>query len=484
MCSLPLFEPGCVFINASSFYKWLDQLYGGLVACVQIVEAPRVGEALVWCYWARGRKRSLPIKKLTVGICLLITGVVGAQSQRTHVQEGNALGKLAELLKTHGGATKHNSGHHSSSQGSHVVSISHSYTVRNGDVDWTIARHHDTTVHKLHLANPGIDWDALRPGTKLHMPGTVVALQPKHSSSAKKSTKVAKAHAPKLRGVAYTVKSGENDWILAHKAHVRVGVLKDINPGVNIANLHPGQKIRVPACLLTAQAEAKISRIHSHYAVVNKDDVTLRRSPSRDGAAITTVDEGTRVVVLDRNGAWYKLRFPKGSVGWVRGDMLSAAAAPHVTRVASHRSHRSHSSSHSSHHSSYVAMDSGPVGDSDGLIRRARSFTGTPYRWGQASRSGTDCSGFTTQVYRGAGVRLPRTSHEQAEIGQKVSRDELKKGDLVFFHTMGGHKVSHVGIYVGGNKFIHASSKHGVKESSLDEAYYRNHFVGARRVKK
>jgi cell wall-associated NlpC family hydrolase len=116
------------------------------------------------------------------------------------------------------------------------------------------------------------------------------------------------------------------------------------------------------------------------------------------------------------------------------------------------------------------------------LMDKASSFLGVRYRYGAASRSATDCSGFTTQVFKSQGVKLPRTAREQSSRGQKVSRGELKAGDLVFFNTRGS-RVSHVGIYKGNGKFIHASSGGGkVMESSLDEGYYKRRFAGARRV--
>jgi hypothetical protein len=105
--------------------------------------------------------------------------------------------------------------------------------------------------------------------------------------------------------------------------------------------------------------------------------------------------------------------------------------------------------------------------------------------WGAASRSATDCSGFTSQAFRSAGIKLPRTSSEQASVGISVAREDLRPGDLVFFQTVRGRRISHVGIYTGNGKFIHASSGKGhVMESSLSEAYYNNRYVTARRLVK
>ena len=116
------------------------------------------------------------------------------------------------------------------------------------------------------------------------------------------------------------------------------------------------------------------------------------------------------------------------------------------------------------------------------LVHTARGFIGIPYRWGGTSvRDGFDCSGLAMAVYRLNGLDLPRTSREQYRAGQRVPRSRLKKGDLVFFATGRSKRVSHVGIYTGRNRFIHAPGKgKHICTSSLSSDYYRTRYVGAR----
>ncbi|WP_276357869.1 C40 family peptidase [Cohnella caldifontis] len=106
---------------------------------------------------------------------------------------------------------------------------------------------------------------------------------------------------------------------------------------------------------------------------------------------------------------------------------------------------------------------------------------GVDYDYGGTTTSGFDCSGFTGYVFKKLGIELPRSSKEQFKKGQKVAKADLRPGDLVFFNT-DGHGVSHVGIYVGDNKFAHSSTSKGVTITSLDESYYAKRYVGARRV--
>lgn len=116
------------------------------------------------------------------------------------------------------------------------------------------------------------------------------------------------------------------------------------------------------------------------------------------------------------------------------------------------------------------------------LVKTAKTFIGIPYRWGgSSSKKGFDCSGLTMAVYKLNGLNLPRTSRQQYQTGSCITRKDLSRGDLVFFDTSGGGNVSHVGIYVGDGKFIHAPRKgKTVRVSSLSSRYYRKRYVGAR----
>jgi len=118
----------------------------------------------------------------------------------------------------------------------------------------------------------------------------------------------------------------------------------------------------------------------------------------------------------------------------------------------------------------------------DKILRTADSFIGVPYRWGGESvEEGFDCSGFTMTVYRLNGLDLPRSSRSQWREGLPVSRANLQKGNLVFFHTSGTGKISHVGIYVGNGQFIHAPGKgKKVRRSSLKNRYYKTRYAGAK----
>lgn len=119
------------------------------------------------------------------------------------------------------------------------------------------------------------------------------------------------------------------------------------------------------------------------------------------------------------------------------------------------------------------------------LLRKAAyGFLGTRYRFGGTTRKGLDCSSFVQQVFREMEVALPRTAREQFQIGNRVPSGTLQKGDLIFFRTYASFP-SHVGIYLGNNRMIHASSRdRSVVISSLNTPYYRSRYIGAKRIDK
>ncbi len=116
------------------------------------------------------------------------------------------------------------------------------------------------------------------------------------------------------------------------------------------------------------------------------------------------------------------------------------------------------------------------------LIRTAERFIGVPYKWGGDSTvAGFDCSGLTMVVYQLNGLDLPRTSSEQWRAGRPVDDGELRVGDLVFFATRGGSRVSHVGIYTGGDGFLHAPGRGSrIQKADLTSDYFRARYLGAR----
>lgn len=124
-----------------------------------------------------------------------------------------------------------------------------------------------------------------------------------------------------------------------------------------------------------------------------------------------------------------------------------------------------------------------PEPERTALLDTALSYRGVPYRNGGSDPNGFDCSGFVQWVFAQHGVRLPRAVEDQYQLGSTIDRDAVEPGDLVFFETV-SRGASHVGIALGGNEFVHAPSSRGVvRIESYAIAYWKQRFVGARRVR-
>ena len=115
-------------------------------------------------------------------------------------------------------------------------------------------------------------------------------------------------------------------------------------------------------------------------------------------------------------------------------------------------------------------------------LRQASSnWLGTPHRWGGTGRNGIDCSAFVQRIYKDAlGLSLPRTTKDQVRVGLSVDRRQIQIGDLIFFRH--DRNKRHVGIYLGNDEFVHASSSRGVMVSKLHEPYWRRVYWTTRRV--
>jgi cell wall-associated NlpC family hydrolase len=163
---------------------------------------------------------------------------------------------------------------------------------------------------------------------------------------------------------------------------------------------------------------------------------------------------------------------------------LSASASPDAPakKPAAKDSKDSKTSSQQSDWDKYrMSANRASVGED--LAHKALSYRGVRYRFGGTTTNGIDCSGLTQTIYSKWGKLLPRTAVEQFQKGRPVPKDQLKAGDLVFFKNTYRAGISHVGIFVGDGKFVHAANANkGVIMSPLSNPYYNNHYAGARRI--
>ena len=185
------------------------------------------------------------------------------------------------------------------------------------------------------------------------------------------------------------------------------------------------------------------------YARVTASALNVRSGPGTDYEKTDKLSAGTVVEVLEESNGWYKI--DSGYISAEYAVIVDAVSATLGNEIANY----------------------------------ALTFVGYPYVYGGSSPSGFDCSGFTSYVYAQFGISLNRSASNQLDNGTPVSMSELQPGDLVLFKKSGtgSKRASHVGIYIGGNQFVHAStSTVGVIVSNMSDAYYTSGFVGGRRL--
>lgn len=212
--------------------------------------------------------------------------------------------------------------------------------------------------------------------------------------------------------------------------------------------------------LLRETAELQKQNFLAEYdgVLVDCDSyITLRAEPSTGARRLKIIFTGKVARLLDvTDEQWYKV-----SYGTDTGYVLSEYCQP-------------------VHYADYegTAATSTLLED---IIAKAYTYLGTPYRYGGTSYSGIDCSGFTMKVFGAFGISLPHGATSQYYMSRSVTSAERAPGDLVFFAT-GGSGIGHVGIYLGGGQFIHASTSSGVIVSSLYESYYARTYLYAARL--
>jgi cell wall-associated NlpC family hydrolase len=281
----------------------------------------------------------------------------------------------------------------------------------------------------------------------------------------------------------HRVKKSDSLYSLSKRYHVSVQALKSANNLVN-SHLKVGEKLVVPP-RSSSVAESRRASVKASVAVykVRKGD-TLYRIARKAGLS---VEELKRI-----NGISGKSIKPGRILSLRESDQPQEVAKKPARSFTVRNTELFSNEEYERTLAELTDSDQEKTVDlgkdlelttdaSKRLKKSAFSFLGTRYRFGGTSRNGLDCSSFVQHVFRDLDIQLPRTAREQYRTGEPVTSCELQKGDLVFFRTYASFP-SHVGIYLGDNKMIHASSRdHKVVISSMNTPYFRSRFIGAKR---
>lgn len=212
---------------------------------------------------------------------------------------------------------------------------------------------------------------------------------------------------------------------------------------------------------------------------VTADVLNIRSAPKSGSTSLGTASHGAVLTVTGIEGSWFAVSY-NGVSGYVASQYVLICSPSTADTSAPETPEETPAETPDETPADNPAAT---VSGSE-IVSLAQQYLGVPYVYGGSSPSGFDCSGFTMYIFAQVGVKLPHGATSQLSYGASVSRSELQPGDLVFFQDYGA-VASHVGIYIGGDQFIHASSSyyngHCVVISSLTETYYNSHYYTARR---
>ncbi len=327
------------------------------------------------------------------------------------------------------------------------------YVVKKGDTPIKIAKEFKINVKEILEFNK-INSTNLKPGQKIKIPSTSKAKKEKNQSNVATSKKRA---SEEIKSVVFNdssihvVKKGDTLKSISRKYSISVNELKDIN-NLNSTKLKIGQKLLIKRHIPDEYIVEKGDTLWKIAKKYNLDPDELMEINDLEDDALP---QGYKLI----------LKSPKPFDEYKTYDTF-ISQAPLEKEIE-------------------TLKDSPTLQDlsiHDRLVLFAKKMLNIPYRFGGNSLLGIDCSGYVKKVYSLIGINLPRSAREQFTEGKPVENEELTMGDLVFFRTYASFP-SHVGIYLGNNLFIHASSKSKkVTIDSLETPYYFKRFIGAKRV--
>lgn len=201
----------------------------------------------------------------------------------------------------------------------------------------------------------------------------------------------------------------------------------------------------------------------TYYVKINSGSLNMRYKPSASGKIVSKLSKNQLVTVSTQSKGWAKVT-AKGKTGYVSSKYIAPKAATAVKKTATAKK----------------TTAPKPANYKAKAISVAKSNLGVKYKWAGNTTSGFDCSGLVTYSYGKAGVKLPRTAAEMYNVGTKVTA--YQPGDLLFYATSGGKKVTHVAIYIGNGQMIHSATSKGVSIASMNNSYWKPRFIGAKRL--
>jgi LysM repeat protein len=331
------------------------------------------------------------------------------------------------------------------------------YTIKKGDNPSRLAKKFKVSAAEIIEANH-LRPHGLKPGTKITIPSNKSETRrAKKESPHKNKINPASAHFSKDRTNSsyYSVRKGDTLSSISRKCSIPVTELREIN-NLKSAKLRTGQKLIVKR---SGPKTYTVKRGDNIYRIAKRFDIDVDEIKDINNLDTELLKPGQKIL-LETKPETEQEPGKSDEPVLSQGHIEQASIEDEIKKVS----------------------ELNELSLKERLILFAKKMTDIPYRFGGSSLFGIDCSAFVQKVYGLVGMDIPRSAREQFTEGDPVDKAELSMGDLVFFRTYASFP-SHVGIYLGNNLFIHASSRsRKVTVDSLETPYYLKRFIGAKRL--
>lgn len=373
------------------------------------------------------------------------------------------------------------------------------YTAKGGETVSEVAKRFNVSIQEILRANPNMVADQpLQQGevvlvpVKESSPKASMARDPKTRTPVRKREPTGHESVSYARAYwVYTVQPGDTLASIAQRFGVSTHALayaNNLSPNTHLIvgqvlivpileqkfEARTSQKSNTPSSTQSEPKSQKVStrqtpvlpapRIFGYVGTVIASIASIHSSPRESAPVWSRVVQGTQVIITSERPGWYGVLMINGSTGWVKQNALRKGSRPIFW-------------------DDIMRAFGGQTGyDNNAIVAEALRYLGVPYKYGGTSPvKGLDCSAFVQRVFAARGIKLPRTSAEQAKVGMPVPVSQLQPGDRLYF-AVKGNRIDHCGIYIGNGLFVHASGRHNaVVISSLYEPLYARSLVAIRR---
>ena len=363
------------------------------------------------------------------------------------------------------------------------------HKVKSGESIYSIAKKYDVTQSEIFDLNPKLKGAVLGLKTEVKIPNKKFKEKEKATKKEiiESEENLKQVQIKEVEGASkatHSVKSKETLYSISKKYGVSMETLCELNPVLKTSNLKTGMKLQLPNMeeatlpekvvqeqnpIKEVVTETKVEHLVSNVDVVHKvlPKETLYGISKQTGVSI---EELTKLNPSVANGLkvdqFLIIRKGTGEPAVNKSEVVEVQKEIETAKP----------------------LSAANLTKAEFLIEKASEHIGTRYRRGGTTSAGFDCSGLMFHTFKSIDMTLPRSSHEMAGVGERINKSQAQKGDLIFFATFGGSRISHVGMITevleDEIKFIHSSTSAGVMISSTKEGYYSRSFVQINRVLK